>query len=104
MLFLIQKEFKQIIRNKFLPRIIVLFPILVILIIPWVANMEIKNVNLAVLDFDSTPTSKKLIEEISATSYFNVVFNSKTPIILENASISINAILFWNFQMDLKKI
>lgn len=58
MLFLIQKEFKQIIRNKFLPRIIVLFPILVILIIPWVANMEIKNVNLAVLDFDSTPTSK----------------------------------------------
>lgn len=77
MLFLIQKEFKQIIRNKFLPRIIVLFPILVILIIPWVANMEIKNINLAVLDFDSTPTSKKLIEEISATSYFNVVLNSK---------------------------
>ena len=77
MLYLIQKEFKQILRNTFLPRIIIAFPIMAILVIPWVANMEIKDVNLAILDFDSSQTSKKIVAKISATSYFNMVLDSK---------------------------
>lgn len=77
MLYLIQKELKQIMRNTFLPRIIIAFPIMAILVIPWVANMEIKDVNLAILDFDSSQTSKKIVAKISATSYFNMVLDSK---------------------------
>ena len=77
MLYLIQKELKHIMRNTFLPRIIIAFPIMAILVIPWVANMEIKDVNLAILDFDSSQTSKKIVAKISATSYFNMVLDSK---------------------------
>ncbi|OBV29892.1 ABC transporter permease [Helicobacter sp. CLO-3] len=71
MWFLIQKEFKQIFRNAFLPKLIFAFPIAVILIIPWAANMEIKGVNLAVLDWDKTTTSKNLLASIEGSSYFD---------------------------------
>lgn len=71
MWFLIQKEFKQIFRNAFLPKLIFAFPIAVILIIPWATNMEIKGVNLAVLDWDKTETSKNLLASIEGSSYFD---------------------------------
>ncbi|RDU55870.1 ABC transporter permease [Helicobacter sp. MIT 00-7814] len=71
MWFLIQKEFKQIFRNAFLPKLIFAFPIAVILIIPWATNMEIKGVNLAVLDWDKTATSKNLLSTIEGSSYFD---------------------------------
>ncbi len=76
MLFLIQKEFKQIFRNAFLPRLILAFPIMVILVMPWVANMEIKNVKLGILDNDKSSTSRELITKISASSYFNLTHNA----------------------------
>ena len=39
--YLIQKEFLQIRRNAFLPRLIVLFPILIMYVMPWVMQMEV---------------------------------------------------------------
>ncbi len=74
--FLIKKEFKQFFRNSFLPRMLVGFPIMAILVIPWVANMEIKNVNLSVLDFDKSTLSNELITKIQAGSYFNIIHNA----------------------------
>ena len=57
MLFLIQKEFKQILRNKFLPRIIIFFPIMILLIMPWAMSMEVKDIKLALLDNDKSSLS-----------------------------------------------
>ena len=73
---LIQKEFKLFFRNKFFPKMLVGFPIMAILVIPWVANMEIKNVNLSVLDFDKSTLSNELITKIQAGSYFNIIHNA----------------------------
>lgn len=77
MLFLIQKEFKQFFRNKFLPKLMFAFPIVAILVMPWVANMEIKNVNLSVIDFDNSQISSELIDKISHSSFFNITHFSK---------------------------
>lgn len=74
--FLVQKEFKQFFRNSFLPRMLIGFPIMAILVIPWVANMEIKNVNLSVLDFDKSTLSNELITKIQAGNYFNIIHNA----------------------------
>ena len=74
--FLVQKEFKQFFRNSFLPRMLVGFPIIAILVIPWVANMEIKNINLSIVDFDKSTLSNKLIAKIEAGDYFKVVQNA----------------------------
>ena len=77
MLFLIQKEFKQIFRNKFLPKLIFIFPIMVILVLPWATNMEIKNINIGIVDFDKSSTSKELIMKISSSPYFNIMLSAK---------------------------
>lgn len=74
--FLLQKEIIQLLRNGFLPRLIVVFPVAVILILPWAADMEIKNVNLSVLDHDKSVASRNLISKIDASNYFILTQNA----------------------------
>ena len=47
--FLIEKEFKQLLRNSFLPKLILVFPCMIMLLMPWAVNMEIKNIYLVSL-------------------------------------------------------
>ena len=44
--FLIEKEFKQLLRNSFLPKLILVFPCMIMLLMPWAVNLEIKNIQL----------------------------------------------------------
>ena len=71
--FLLEKEFKQIWRNKFLIRVIFLLPLLSLALLPMVANFEIKNNNLAVVDHDHTPLSELLIKKITSSGHFRLV-------------------------------
>ena len=50
--YLIQKELTQIRRNTFLPKLIVVFPIMIMCVMPWVMNMEVKNIKVTVVDND----------------------------------------------------
>ncbi len=70
--FLIEKEFKQIIRNPFLPRMIIVFPLVVILLLPFAANYEIRNINLALIDNDQSPYSRQLAEKVTSSGYFRL--------------------------------
>ena len=71
--FLLEKEFKQIWRNKFLIRVIFLLPLLSLALLPMVANFEIKNNNLAVVDHDHSPLSELLIKKITSSGHFRLV-------------------------------
>ena len=94
--YLLQKEFLQIRRNSFMPKIIFIFPIMVMCVMPWVMNQEVKNIRVDVVDIDRTMQSQQLVHQIEASNYF--IFNgqkatyqeamkdietSKTDIILE---------------------
>jgi len=68
--YLIQKEFLQIRRNAFLPRLIVIFPIMIMCVMPWVMNMEVKNIVVDVVDIDHTVESQRLVRQIAASRYF----------------------------------
>ena len=68
--YLIQKEFLQIRRNAFLPRMIVIFPIMIMCVMPWVMNMEITNIRVEVVDSDRSSLSSQLIHRIEASRYF----------------------------------
>lgn len=85
--FLLEKEFKQIKRNKFLPRIIIAYPIVALLVFPWATNMEIKNIDLSVVDLDHTSYSTRLIEKCVSSGYFHLV---NTPQNRKDALNSIN--------------
>ena len=68
--YLIQKEFTQIRRNAFLPRLIIVFPIMVMCVLPWVMNMEVKNVVVDVVDHDHSTLSQRLMHDIEHNNYF----------------------------------
>jgi ABC-2 type transport system permease protein len=66
LLYLIEKEFKQTFRNKFIPKLIVIFPFIALILLPFAANMEIKNVNIVVVDNDKSSFSGQLIQKLDA--------------------------------------
>ena len=68
--YLIQKEFLQIRRNAFLPRLIVAFPIIIMCVMPCVMQMEVKNIVVDVVDIDHTVESQRLVQQIAASNYF----------------------------------
>ena len=74
---LIKKEFLQIRRNSFLPKLIIVFPIMMMCIMPWVMNQEVKNVRVDVVDIDRTTRSQRLVHQIEASNYF--IFNGLKP-------------------------
>ncbi|MDY3674736.1 MAG: ABC transporter permease, partial [Prevotella sp.] len=75
--YLIQKEFLQIRRNSFLPRLIILFPIMMMCVMPWVMNQEVKNIRMDVVDNDRSTLSRQLIHSIEASNCF--IFNGQKP-------------------------
>ena len=73
--YLIQKEFLQIRRNSFMPKIIFIFPIMVMCVMPWVMNQEVKNIRVDVVDNDRSTRSQQLVHSIEASNYF--IFNGQ---------------------------
>ena len=73
--YLLQKEFLQIRRNSFMPKIIFIFPIMVMCVMPWVMNQEVKNIRVDVVDIDRTMHSQQLVHQIETSNYF--IFNGQ---------------------------
>ena len=73
--YIIQKEFKQIFRNKGMLPIIFLLPILQLVILSNAATYEVKNIKFAYIDSDHTSTSRALVEKFNASTYFQVLEN-----------------------------
>ena len=70
--FLLQKEFRQIFRDPSIIRIIFIMPVIQLMILPWAADFEIKNIKLAVVDQDRSEYSRQLVNKITASGYFQL--------------------------------
>ncbi len=70
--YLLEKEFKQFKRNPFLPRLVIMFPFMVLMIFPLVANFEVKNINLSVIDHDKSSFSRNLVQKVKSSGYFKI--------------------------------
>ncbi|MGF7082158.1 ABC transporter permease [Mucilaginibacter sp. UYCu711] len=70
--FLLQKEFKQIFRNKAILALVMVMPVMQLLVLPLAANYEVRNINTAVIDNDHSSYSQKLISKITASGYFKL--------------------------------
>lgn len=70
--FLVEKEFKQIFRSKFLVWLFILLPTFMILMMPRAANQEIKGLKLGVVDNDRSRLSARLIQKLAASEYFTL--------------------------------
>ena len=94
-LFIIQKEFKQIFRNKSMLPIIFILPLLQLVILSNAASFEVKNIKFSFVDNDHSAASRELISKFQASTYFNVVtdFKSKKEADLQMQKGSVDVIL-----------
>jgi ABC-2 type transport system permease protein len=76
--FLIEKEFKQIFRNSFLPKMILIMPLMMMLVMPWAANQEVKDIKLSVVDGDHSTYSERMLQKVTASGYFKLTDVSAT--------------------------
>ena len=59
-------------RNAILPKIFVILPVVMLLIVPYAANQEVKNLTFCVVDNDHSTLSRRLVEQVAASEYFNL--------------------------------
>jgi ABC-2 type transport system permease protein len=70
--FLLEKEFRQLLRNRQLMRTLLLAPLIQLIILPLAADYSVKNIAIAVTDNDHSTTSRRLIEKIVSSGYFKL--------------------------------
>jgi ABC-2 type transport system permease protein len=72
LLFLLEKEFRQLLRNRQLMRTLLLAPLIQLILLPLAADYTVKDIHIAVTDNDHSPSSQRLIAKITATGYFRL--------------------------------
>ncbi|HVV84455.1 MAG TPA: ABC transporter permease [Kofleriaceae bacterium] len=71
--YILQKEFLLIFRDRTILRMIFFMPLVQLVLIPMAADYEVKGISLAVVDHDHSTTSRRLVDRLNASSYFDVV-------------------------------
>jgi ABC-2 type transport system permease protein len=103
--FLLEKEFRQILRNKALLKIIFLAPIVQLFLLPLAADYSVKNILLAIVDNDHSSYSQKLISKITSSGHFKLVsFNSsykKAYTLIENDKADLILEIPTSFERDM---
>src|SRR6478735_9289421 len=74
--FILQKEFRQIFRDKTILAMMFAMPVIQLIILPLAADFEVKNINIAFVDYDRSTYSQKLLNKIASTGYFKIVGNT----------------------------
>jgi ABC-2 type transport system permease protein len=71
--FILQKEFRQLFRDRAILAMMFVMPTLQLTIIPLAMDFDVKNINITVVDLDHGSLSQKLITKVGASGYFRYV-------------------------------
>ncbi len=67
---LLKKEITQLRRNSFLPRLLVMLPVMLMLVMPWVTTMDVRNIGIAIIDTDQSSLSRRMVSHLASSDYF----------------------------------
>jgi ABC-2 type transport system permease protein len=87
-LFILQKEFIQVFRNRTMLPIIFIVPVFQLLVLSFTATFEIKNINLFIIDQDSSPVSRELTAKFKGSPFFTIAGSSKVYNDAEDAIVN----------------
>jgi ABC-2 type transport system permease protein len=76
---LVLKEFRQIMRDPRLNRVILVTPIIQLLLFGYAVSTDVHNTPLWVVDHDGTQSSRALLDAFTASGYFRVAGQSDRP-------------------------
>lgn len=71
-IILLQKEFRQIFRNRAMLPIIFAMPLLQLLVLAFAATFEVKNTDVSLVAETYGPTARRLVQKLEASGYFRV--------------------------------
>ena len=71
-LYIIQKEFLQVFRNKSMLPIIFVVPIVQLIILVNAATYEMKHIRVSVVDLDLSGTSRKLVSKFQGSPFYQI--------------------------------
>jgi len=102
-----KKEFKHLIRDKRLFGILIFFPVFLLAFFGYAVDFDVKNINLAVLDLDHSPASRKFISETTSSEYFSdpLYLNNASEIksLLDRKTVQVVITIPENFDFELQK-
>ena len=106
-LYILQKEFRQIFREKAMLIIIFIIPMVQLTILSFTATFEIKNTNIAIIDHDHSHESRNLIRKFEGSSFFTMsaFYDSYEQGVeaLKKGKVHQLLIIQPNFEKDLKR-
>lgn len=70
--YIVEKEFRQILRDKMILAIVFSVPIFQLLLLPWAVNLDVKHLSIAVVDLDKSSYSRELISKFTASESFDL--------------------------------
>jgi ABC-2 type transport system permease protein len=82
LIFLLEKEFRQVFRDPAILRMLFIMPIIQLIVLPLAANYEVKNINIDIIDHDKSDFSAELISRLNGSGYFKL---KNTPGTFEEA-------------------
>jgi drug efflux transport system permease protein len=105
--YLVQKEFRQILREKAFLGIIFVMPLIQIIVLGVAISTDVKNVPLAIVDKDLSASSRRIIDSFVHSESFNFVTtatSSKEALNkIDDGSAKLVIIIPHHFERDLKK-
>lgn len=105
-LYILQKEFRQIFRNKTLLPMIFMVPIIQMLLLVFAATFDMRKIDLVVVDKDLSTSSRELIQRFEGIPFFNILSQATEDQIAEGYLLRNEAdeviIIPNHFERDLK--
>jgi ABC-2 type transport system permease protein len=77
---LVIKEFKQLLRDPRMVRMLILPPVIQLIIFGYAVSTDIRMTPTFVLDHDRSRTSRELVEALTVSGYFKVIARSDRPV------------------------
>jgi len=78
-LYLIQKEFRQVFRDRAMVAIIFFAPIVQMIILGFAITVDVKNVKTVMVDYDNSAVSREVVRSFEYNPYFSVKAHLSSP-------------------------
>ncbi|MBE0638336.1 MAG: ABC transporter permease [Bacteroidales bacterium] len=72
-IYILQKEFLQIFRNRMMLPIIFVMPVIQLLILAHAATYDMKSIRTFIIDLDQSPSSRELVSKFNGSTFYKMV-------------------------------
>ncbi len=104
---MMQKEFRQFFRDKIMVMLILWLYTVEIILCTYALSFDVKDLSLAVLDYDRSPASRTLIEQVTNTGYFRlhalVLSETELQSLLDTGKVTVGLIIPPDFSRRLQE-